>query len=213
MANVFAPYGLLPMEGAYGSPPTYELTQGNILYSNTTAIFRGDLVEVGADGYLIQSPGAAVAQVRGVFMGVEYLSTAEGKMVSRAYWPGTDVASTAQDTIVAKILPLNLGSPLKFIVQSDVTGVTFADIGENAALTAGTGNTLNGQSGAFLSGITTTAALPLKIIGLYGGKPGAGGRMGIQPGTTGPYSGSATGAYAWAIVSINSTGTGTVGLA
>jgi hypothetical protein len=36
--------------------------------------------------------------------------------------------------------------------------------------------------------------------------------MGVQPGSTGPYSGSATGAYAWAVVVANTTGTGTAGL-
>lgn len=208
MANVFAPYGLLPMEGPYGSPATYELTQGNILYSNTTAIFRGDLVTIGADGYLVQAAGTTIAQVRGVFWGVEYLSTAQGKMVSNSFWPGNDVASTAQSTIVAKIIPLALGSPLKFRIQSDTTGVAFADIGLNAAFTPGAGNTLTGQSGGYLSGLSTTATLPLKVIGLYGGLPGAGGRRGVQPGTTGPYSGSATGANAWAIVTINPTTVG-----
>lgn len=208
MANVFAPYGLLPMEGPYGAPPTYELTQGHILYSNTTSIFRGDYVTIGADGYLVQGAGTTIAQARGVFWGVEYLSTAEGKMVSRAFWPGNDVASTAQSTIVAKIIPIGLGSPLKFRVQSDTSGLTFADIGLNLAFTPGTGNTLTGQSGGYVSDKSTTATLPFKLIGLYGGLPGAGGRMGVQPGTAGPYSGSASGANAWVIVIANPTTVG-----
>jgi hypothetical protein len=214
MSNVNAPFGLRVLEGPYGSPATYELTQANIAYNNTTPIYTGDLVDVLPTGYIRQwvASTSVVAQLRGVFMGVEYLSTAQGKMVSSPYWPGSDVASTAQNSIVAKILPLGLGSPLKFVVQSDATGVTFADIGANVEFTQGTGNALTGRSGGYISGINTTATLPLKIIGLYGGLPGAGGRMGVQPGSTGPYSGSATGAYAWAVVVANTTGTGTAGL-
>ena len=189
------------MEGMYGAPPTYELTQGNIAYNMTTPIYRGDLVERLATGYLRQwQAGSSALILAGVFFGVEFLSTSEGKMVSRAYWPGTDVASTAQSTIVAKIIPISAAANMKFRIQSDATGVAFEDINENAEFTPGTGNTLNGQSGGYLSGVNTTDTLPLRIIGLYGGLPGAGGRMGIQPGDTGPYSGSATGAYNWVIV-------------
>jgi hypothetical protein len=94
-------------------------------------------------------------------------------------------------------------------VQSDSTGVAFADIGQNCDVTLGTGNTLNGQSGAYISNLGTTATLPFRIDSLYGGAVGAGGRGGIQPGSTGPYSGSATGAYNWVIVRANTTGIGT----
>lgn len=214
MANINAPFGLLPMEGAFGSPPTYQLTQGNIAYNDTTPIYRGDLVKFLNTGYLTRwTTGSSVALLRGVFMGVEYLSSAQGKMVSSAFWPGSDVASTAQNTIVAKILPLGAGAvPYFFRVQSDATGVTFADIGANVEFDPGTGNSLTGQSGGFIEAIATTATLPLQIYGLYGGLPGAGGRMGVQPGDTGPYSGSATGAYAWAVVVANTTGTGIAGL-
>ena len=138
--------------------------------------------------------------LRGVFWGVEYLSTAQGKMVSNSYWPGADVASTAQSTIVAKIIPISVAANMKFRIQSDSSGIAFEDINENAEFTPGTGNALTGQSGGYLSGVNTTDTLPLRIIGLYGGLPGAGGRRGVQPGDTGPYSGSATGAYNWVIV-------------
>jgi hypothetical protein len=214
MSNINAPFGLWPMEGPQGAAPNYQLTQANIAYDNSTKIFTGDLVDILPTGYIRQwiASTSVVAQVRGVFMGCEYLSSSQGKMVSSPYWPGADVASTAQNTIVAKVLPLGTGAPLFFRVQSDATGVTFADIGANVEFTQGTGNTLTGRSGGYISGIATTATLPLKIYGLYGGLPGAGGRMGIQPGTNGPYSGSATGAYAWAVVVANTTGTGTAGL-
>lgn len=215
MANINAPFGLLPMEGMMGTAPNYQITQGNIAYDNSTPIYRGDLVERLVSGYLRQwiASTSVVAQIAGVFLGVEYLSTSQGKMVSSAYWPGNDVASTAQNTIVAKILPLGAGAaPMIFKVQSDATGLTFADIGANVEFTQGTGNTLTGQSGGYISGIAQTATLPLKLIGLYGGLPGAGGRMGVQPGSAGPYSGSATGAYAWGIVAANTVGTGTAGL-
>ncbi len=72
----------------------------------------------------------------------------------------------------------------------------------------GTGSTLTGQSAAYLdvSTMTTTATLPFRIVQLYGGLPGAGGFMGVQPSTTNPYGGSATGAYNWVVVRANTLG-------
>lgn len=215
MPNVNAPFGFRVLQSAIGAPSNFEYVYKQIAYNDTTAIYSGDPVKMLSTGYVSQWTAAtAVSQLAGIFMGVEYLSTAQGKMTSAAYWPGADVASTAQNTIVAKILPITGANAPVLLVQSDATGVAFADIGQNIDIALGTGSTAMGRSGAYLnvSTMATTATLPFRIERLYGGLPGAGGAMGVQPGTTGPYAGSATGAYNWVIVRANSVGAGATGI-
>ena len=215
MANVNAPFGLRQQQSAMGAPSNFEMIYRQIAYNDTTKIFTGDPVKQLASGYCSQwTAGTAVSQMIGIFAGVEYLSTATGKIQSSPFWPGADVASTAQSTIVAKIIPVNLAMPSTFVAQSDGTGVAFADIGQTIDIAVGTGSTANGISGAYLDTTTmsTTATLPFRIVGLYGGLPGAGGALGIQPGSTGPYAGSSTGAYNWVIVRANSAGAGSTGI-
>lgn len=216
MANVNSPFGLLPqgLTGT-GTAPNFEMANCNVAYNDTTKIFRGDLVKKLATGYVAQwTAGTAVSQLAGVFWGCEYLSTAQGKVVYSQFWPGADVASTAQSSIIGYMVPCNLAVPMTFLIQSDATGVAFADIGANADVSVGTGSTFNGKSGMILdvSTLAVTATLPLRIVKLYGGLPGAGGAMGIQPGDTGPYSGSATGAYNWVLVQANVSGAGSTGI-
>lgn len=216
MANVNAPFGLKD-QGTVGSgaPPNFEQIPGVIAYNDTTKIYRGDPVKKLSTGFMAQwSAGTAVSQLAGIFWGCTYLSTAQGKPVVSNFWPGADVASTAQNSVVAYIIPCNLAVPGQFLVQSDSTGVAFADIGQNIDLALGTGSTYNGQSGAYLdvSTMAATATLPFRIKALYGGVLGAGGYGGIQPSSTNPYGGSATGAYNWVIVQANVAGAGSTGI-
>ena len=205
MANVNAPYGLIPFQSSVGAASNFENVQKQIAYNDTTKIYRGDPVKLLNTGYIAQWSAATDAKYfAGVFLSCTYLSSSQGKVVQSQYWPGADVASTAQDSIVAQIAPAGMGAAAGlFRVQSDATGIAFADINLNAEITVGTGNTLTGQSGAYLSGPAATATLPVTIVGLYGGLPGAGGFMGVQPSATNPYGGSATGAYNWVIVRPN----------
>lgn len=215
MANVNAPFGLRQQQSATGAGSNFEMIYRQIAYNDSTKIFTGDPVKALNTGYVSQwTASTAVSQMIGIFAGCEYLSTSQGKMVQSPYWPGADVASTAQSTIIAKIIPCNLAIPSKFLVQSDSTGIAFADIGQNVDIALGTGSTLTGQSGAYLDSGTlgVTATLPFRIVGLYGGLPGAGGALGTQPGSTGPYAGSATGAYNWVIVTANVSGAGSTGI-
>lgn len=217
MANVNKPFGLLPIGNlGTGAPFNGELMNVPMAY-DTAAIYRGDPVAKLASGYVgVWTPSStAVSQLAGIFWGCEFLSAFTGKMESSAFWPGSGtVASSAQNTIVAKIIPCNLAVPGAFVIQSDATGIAFADIGRNCDVALGTGNTLNGQSGAYINSATLndTATLPFRIKSLYGGAFGAGGVGGIQPGSTGPYSGSATGAYNWVVVQANVSGAGSTGL-
>ena len=203
MTNVNAPRGLWPITSATGSPSNYEMVQKQIAY-NASAIYRGDPVMLMNTGYIEQwDNGTAARLLFGVFWGVTYLSSSQGKQIQSNFWPGADVASTAQDTIVAQIIPCNIGATAPvFQLQSDATGVVFADIGLNCDITLGTGSALNGWSGAYASGIADTASLPFNIVGLAGGSAGAGGFGVVRP-STNPYGGSPTGAYAWMLVRPN----------
>lgn len=207
MANQNAPKGLWPITSATGAASNYEMVNANIAY-NAGAIYRGDPVLRLNTGYVSQwVNGTASNLLFGIFWGCEYLSSSQGKKVFSQYWPGADVASTAQGSITAQIIPCNIGATAPtFQVQSDATGVAFTDIGLNCDITLGTGSTLTGWSGAYASGIANTATLPFNIIGLTGGPLGEGGFGVVRPSTTNPYGGSATGAYAWMLVRPNLAG-------
>ncbi len=218
MANVNNPYGLLPIQSSVGASSTFENIQARIAVGDTQKIFRGDPVKFLSSGYIAAwTATTANSQLAGIFWGVTYLSTASGKMVQNNFWPGADVASTAQETVAAQIIPcVGSASPL-FRVQTDGTGAAFADFGLNFDVGMGTGNTLNGQSACYLdiAGTSgTTATLPFRLVGFYGGYMGA-GMGGVQPSATNPYGSGGTSqvatavAYNWVIVRANVAGIGT----
>ena len=215
MANQNSPFGLRPTESATGAPSNFEMRQASIAYNNATIIYDGDPVKLLSTGYIAQwTAGTAVSQLWGIFKGCEYLSSSQGKKVFSRIWPGADVASTAQNSIVANIIPCNQSTNGTFIIQSDSTGAAFADIGQTCDVALGTGNTYTQLSGCYLDMTTqgTTATLPFRIVGIAGGSPGQGGFGVIQPSTTNPYGGSALGAsnvavpYNWVVVTANNSG-------
>ena len=188
MANTNSPFGFRQYSGT-GSAPTYEQVAVQIAY-NATNIFFGDPVEPDANGQVIQGDGTtAAAGIAGIFVGCQYLSVSQKRTVWSNWWPGSDVAST--QTVTGYIV----NDPnAKFIVQSDATGVTQADVNGTVGYTIGSGNTANGISAAYISGIgPTTATLPFRIISLVTQPPGA-------PGTE-------AGAYNQVIVAFNNVTT------
>lgn len=117
MANVNAPFGLRPIQSAVGAASNFEMIQANIAYNDTTPIYRGDPVKLLNTGYISQwTASTAVSQLWGIFWGVTYLSSSQGKVVQNMYWPGSDVASTAQSTIVANIIPCTGSASPVFII-------------------------------------------------------------------------------------------------
>jgi hypothetical protein len=196
MANISAPFGLRQFTGT-GSAPTYEqVTFGNGgIDFNAAAIFYGDPVQrAGAgDGTIIPSTTATAVATCGVFQGCKYLSTSQKRTVWSNYWPGTDVASTAQSSIEAYVV----NDPLaQFVVQSDATGATQAQMGANVNHNMGTGTTANGLSGAFITPGTTaavTATLPWRMVRLLLDPPGSNGTQ--------------AGAFNYVVVAFNNTET------
>jgi hypothetical protein len=196
MANVSGPFGFRQFTGT-GSAPTYEqVTFGNGgIDFNAVAIFYGDPVQrAGAgDGTIVPSTTGTAVATCGVFQGCKYLSTANKKTTWSNYWPGSDVASTAQSTIEAYVIN---DPAAQFVVQSDATGATQAQMGSNVNHTVSGGNTANGLSGAFITPGTTaavTATLPWRMVRLLLDPPGSNGTQ--------------AGAFNYVVVAFNNTET------
>ena len=207
MANSNAPFGLrfVGLNGGGVTNSSNQERRNGILSTNTTAIYTGDLIKMQSTGYLAQwSAGTAISQCWGVFAGCRYVSNSQQTVVPQKYWPGTDAAS---GSVLAQFVPGVLSPAPLFVIQTDSTGITLADIGANADIVVGTGSTLSGMSGSYLdvSTLAATATLPLRIIDLWanwttGNNPeGAGGGSTLVPGTQ-------SGAYNWAVVALNVTG-------
>lgn len=218
MANANNPRGFWPIQSAVGAASNFEMVPCRILYSDTQAIYRGDPVKLTTTGGFCAAWTAttAVSQLMGIFWGCTYLSQSQGKQVESQIWPGADVAAAAQDSINGWLIPCTGSASPLFRVQSNATGTALNDIGGNVDVTMGTGSVITGWSGASLdmATIATTATLPFRIVGLYGGQIGAGGFGGIIPNDAGnPYGGSALGAYNQVLVRANVVGAGATGLA
>lgn len=196
MSNTFAPFGYSQVGGNAGAAPNFEQAAYPILYSDSDKIYTGDPVKIGSNGYIAAwTSGTGVSQLFGIFGGCQYLSTSQGRVVWSPYWPGSDVASGAQSSVVGYVVPVSPGSAPRFLVQTGnssttAVAVTQAYVGQNSDVAMGTGNTLNGRSGAYLDINTfgATATLPFRIIGLY---------QGVGNGS------DATSANNWVIVSAN----------
>jgi hypothetical protein len=161
MANVDKAFGLRPLGNlsASGSQKQYGY---EIADNQAGAIYQGDLVTL-KDGYILQFNPASHSAAVGVFNGCNYIDPTTGKPTWSNYYPGS--VNITQGKIVAEVLddPNQL-----FIIQNDGTS-TAADYGKNADIVIGTGSTTTGVSANVLdtSSIATTAALNLKIVGLW----------------------------------------------
>ncbi len=172
MANTNAPFGFRQYSGN-GSAPTYEQVAVQIAY-NASAIYFGDPVEPDANGQVVRGDGTTGSVgIAGIFVGCQYLSTSQKRVVWSNYWPGSDVASN--QTVTGYIV----NDPnAKFVVQNGSSSAIGLDaINANASYTIGTGNANSGISGATLdrASIDVTATLPFRIVGLVQDPPGSAG--------------------------------------
>lgn len=204
MANTNAPFGVADWQSGMGAAPTFEEINVTVS-SGAAAIGYGDPVKKLDTGYAARwTPGTAVSQLAGIFVSCRYFSVSQQQIVQRNYWPGSD----ASGDVTAKLVPCNLAVPGRFLVQSDATGIAFADIGQNIDLAMGSVNTTTGWSGAYLDTgtIGTGATLPFRILGLLG----VGGENApIGPNGT---NGLQAGAYNLVIVAANVSGAGSTGI-
>jgi len=161
MANIdkafgFRPIGNLSATGAqkqYG----YEIED-----NQNGAIFQGDLVTI-VGGYVVKFLPATHAAALGVFNGCSYIDPTTGKPTFKNFYPGS--VNITSGKIIADVIddPSQL-----FLIQAD-EDIVQADIGKNADIVGTGGSTTTGVSTMELdsSTIADTAALNLKIVGLY----------------------------------------------
>lgn len=173
MANTFAPFGFSQYKGT-GSAPTYEQTPRTIALT-AGAIYQGDPVTSQSDGTIAQSV-AGTTQIAGIFVGCDYISATLLRRVWSPYWPGS--GSALAGTVVNAYI---INDPnAQFLCQSGNAGspVAAINVGENINFAIGTGNALNGQSGAYANQATlnpATTTLPFRVVALHQNPPGSNG--------------------------------------
>ena len=161
MANIDKAFGLRPIGNlsATGAQKQYGY---QIADDQAGTIFQGDLVVL-TGGFISKFLPASHTAAVGVFNGCNYNDPTTGKPTFSNFYPGSVNITSGQ--ISADVLddPNQL-----FIVQCDADFVA-ADVGKNADVIGTGGSTTNGISTMELNSSTlaTTAALNLKVVGLY----------------------------------------------
>lgn len=161
MANIDKAFGLRPIGNlsATGAQKQYGY---QIADNQAGTIFQGDLVVL-TGGFISRFLPASHTAAVGVFNGCNYNDPTTGKPTFSNFYPGSVNITSGQ--ISADVLddPNQL-----FIVQCDA-GFVAADVGKNADVIGTGGSTTNGISTMELNSSTlaTTAALNLKVVGLY----------------------------------------------
>ena len=161
MANVDKAFGLRAV-GNLSATGSQKQFGYNIADNQSGAIFQGQLVTL-KDGFILAFDPSSHTAAVGVFNGCDYIDPTTGKPTFSNFYPGS--INITQGEIIAHIIddPNQL-----FLIQAD-EDIEAADIGKNADIVVGSGSTTTGLSVNELdsSTIATTAALNLKIVGLY----------------------------------------------
>jgi hypothetical protein len=150
MANIDKAFGLRP--------------QGNLSATGAQKQY-GYLIEDNQSGaiYVVKFLPGTHSAALGVFNGCNYIDPSTGKPTWRNFYPGS--VNITAGTIQCDVLddPNQL-----FLIQAD-EDIVQADIGKNADVVGTGGSSTTGQSSMELdsSTIADTAALNLKIVGLW----------------------------------------------
>lgn len=176
MATTAAPYGLKPIKRADGLPYAGATSQYLIdPAGEATNLFYGQVVYIGADGYLAlvtgtgadgttnSFPGSGtLTGAIGVFVGCEYVN-AQGQVIFSQYYPSGYAAPTGT-SIKAYVIDdpdvLFQGQLDGAADQSDVGANTFFA----AAQSTSTGSTRTGNSTSALESTTVTTTAAFRIV-------------------------------------------------
>ena len=93
--TVSAPYGLKPVNSLDGKPYAGAIRQIPVAVGFATAIFNGDTVKIGSDGYLVKSTTTNSGTIVGVVVGGQYTNSS-GQLVQGQYIPALASTSTSQ---------------------------------------------------------------------------------------------------------------------
>lgn len=174
MAIAAAPYGLKPIKRADGMSYAGATSQYLIdPAGEATNLFTGQIVIIGADGYLALSTatgadittnnlgGSGIGAI-GVFMGCEYVN-AQGQLTHSPYYPAGYAAPSGTEIKAYVVDDPNV----LFQVQLDGAGAQTI-IGANTFLAAvqstSTGNTRTGNSTTALDATVKTAAAAFRVV-------------------------------------------------
>ena len=174
MANTASPYGLKPVKRADGMPyagatSTYLIDPAG----EATNLFYGQVVHIGADGYIALSTatgadgttnalptGTTLTGSLGVFVGCEYVN-AQGQVINSQFYP----SGTANGGAIKAFV---VDDP-NVLFQAQLDGAADqSDIGANtffaAAQSTSTGSTRTGNSTSALDATTVTTTAAFRIV-------------------------------------------------
>jgi len=173
MALTAAPYGLRPVKRADGMPYAGAISHYLIdPAGEATNLFYGQVVHVGADGYIALSTatgadgttnalptGTTLTGSLGVFVGCDYINSMGQPTFSQYYPTGTATgpirAYVVDDPNVLFQVQLDGAAD-----QSDVGANTFFAAGQ----TTSTGNTATGNSTSAMDATTVTTTAAFRIV-------------------------------------------------
>ena len=175
MATTAAPYGLKPVKRADGMPYAGATSQYLIdPAGEATNLFYGQVVIIGADGYIALATGTGVDLTSnsisgttgvgaiGVFVGCEYVN-AQGQVIHAQYYPSGYAAPTGTSIKAYVVDDPNV----LFQAQLDGTGAQTI-IGTNtffaAVQSTSTGSTATGNSTSALDATVQTAAAAFRVV-------------------------------------------------
>jgi len=171
MAATATPYGLRPINRIDGMPYA-GATQTFLIdpAGEATNIFYGQVVIIGADGYLAISTatgadittnnlgGSGIGAI-GVFVGCQYVNT-QGQVINAQYYP-----SGTTGVVTAKVIT---DPSVAFQAQLDGSGAQTV-LGTNtffaAVQSTSTGSTTTGNSTSALESSVVTTAAAFRIVG------------------------------------------------
>ena len=173
MATTAAPYGLKPVKRADGMPYAGAVSEYLIdPAGEATNLFYGQVVIIGADGYIALATGTGADLTTnsisgttgvggiGVFVGCEYVN-AQGQVIHAQYYPSGTANGGAIKAYVVD------DPNVLFQAQLDGAGAQTV-IGANtffaAAQTTSTGNTATGNSTSALDATVVTTAAAFRIV-------------------------------------------------
>jgi hypothetical protein len=163
--TVSAPYGFQAINRVDGMAYAGAIRQIPIASGYTTAIFNGDPVIIATGGTIERSAasGAVTGGTPvGVLVGCQYTNSS-GQTVQAQYFPGSGVTNAIAFVVDD---PLAAFKVAVAFANATVTTVTQAAVGTNMSYNLGTGSTVDGNSGAFVTAASgaNTATLPFRVI-------------------------------------------------
>tara|TARA_Y100001972_G_scaffold70031_2_gene85304 strand:- start:1409 stop:2056 length:648 start_codon:yes stop_codon:yes gene_type:complete len=175
MANQDTAFGLRPIGLNGAGANTTGVTQYEIAATNTNAIFQYSPVIPLAAGVIdiVGNANGGTVPLLGVLMGVEYVDSSSKKTVFKNFWPGANSVSVDTNFPVKAFVADNPNQLFMIAADGSSTDKATAqtNVFANAPMaTATSGSTNTGRSTAELdiSGVATTATLPLRVVGLTG---------------------------------------------